>query len=102
VQKFQVSATGHYELSFVTTSEMEISKVAVARSRIAPGEFTTAPANLSDSSANIVCFAEFVIRIFRAPLARQPPAKPMTVNHVGGDRGELSALAIYPFPQQFA
>ena len=70
MQKFQVSATGHYELSFVTTSEMEISKVTVARSRTVPAEFTTAPANLSDSAADIVCFAEFVIPIFRAPLAR--------------------------------
>jgi hypothetical protein len=70
VQKFQVSATGHYELSFVTTSEMEISTVTVASSRTAQGEFTPAPSNLSDSTADIDCFAEFVIRIFRAPLAR--------------------------------
>ena len=70
--KVQVSATGHYELSFVTISEMEISKVAVAGFRSEPDEITKARANLGDPATDIVCFAEFFIPI-RAPLARQPP-----------------------------
>ena len=54
-----MSATGHYVLSFVTTSEIEISALTIARSRSARGELLRACAN--DTAADRVCFAEFVI-----------------------------------------
>ena len=56
-------------MSFVTISETEISMVMVARFRAARGEFTSARVDPSDTAADIVCFAEFVIPIFRAPMA---------------------------------
>jgi hypothetical protein len=62
-----VSATGHYVLSFVTTSEMEIRTVTVARSHPARSESGRTRAVASDTAADIVCFAEFVILIFQAP-----------------------------------
>ena len=51
-------------MSFVTISEMEIRRVTVARFRAARGEFTRARVDPSDSAADIVCFAEFVIPVF--------------------------------------
>jgi len=54
-------------LSFVTTSEMAISTVTVARSRPGRGERTRAASN--DTATDIVCFAAFVIPIFLVPMA---------------------------------
>ena len=63
-----MSATGHYVLSFVTTSEMEITTLAAERFRPARGvDSERAVAN--DTAADIVCFAEFVILKLRAPMA---------------------------------
>jgi hypothetical protein len=70
VQEFQVSATGHYVLSFVMISEMEISTVTVASSRPAPVEFSSAQADANENAADMVCFAEFVILISRDPNSR--------------------------------
>ena len=78
MQEFQVSATGHYVLSFVTASEMEVSTVTVARSRPARSEFSRArpvtndPAN---TGADTFCFAEFVIVIFQAQMGSQAPQR---------------------------
>ena len=67
--EFQVSATGHYVLSFVTTSEMEITTVTAERSRPARRELSRARPVANDTAADIVCFAEFVILIFQAQMA---------------------------------
>ena len=56
-------------LSFVTTSEMAISTVTVARSRPACGEIKRTRAASNDTATDIVCFAAFVIPIFLAPMA---------------------------------
>ena len=78
MQEFQVSATGHYVLSFVTSSEMERSPVTVARPRPARVEFIRARPVANDTAADIVCFAEFVILMFRAPM----PTGPMQSDHI--------------------
>jgi hypothetical protein len=65
----QVSATGHYVLSFVTTSEMEIRTVTFARSRPARGEFSSARAVANGAAADMFCFAEFVILMLWVPTA---------------------------------
>ena len=73
-----MSATGHYVLSFVTTSEMEITTIGVERSRPARGvDRERAVAN--DTAADIVCFAEFVILKLRAP---NGPLSPMQFAHL--------------------
>ena len=64
-----MSATGHYVLSFVTPSEMEITTVAAERSRSARGELSRARLVAKDTAADIVCFAEFVMLMLLAPMA---------------------------------
>jgi hypothetical protein len=68
VHEFQISATGHYVLSFVTNSEMEISTVTVVRSRAARAKFSKARADPTDTTTDIG-FADFVILMFRAHIA---------------------------------
>jgi hypothetical protein len=63
-----------YVLSFVTTSEIEVSSVTVVRSRPARNELIRARAVTKDTIADIVCFAEFFMLIFRAPMANGPNA----------------------------
>ena len=90
-KKSQVSATGHYVLSFVTTSEMEITTIAAERSRPARGvDRERAVAN--DTAADTVCFAEFVILKLRA---RWPPG-PMQFAHL-----DRQATAINHGREQF-
>ena len=73
-----MSATGHYVLSFVTTSEMEITTMAAERFRAARGvDSERAVAN--DTAADIVCFAEFVILKLRGP---DGPPSPMQFAHL--------------------
>ena len=69
--KIQVSATGHYELSFVTTSEIAISSVVAAKSRSKRPEIRSARATTTDTGTESLSVAEFVILILRA---RQPNA----------------------------
>ena len=58
-----MSATGHYVLSFVTTSEMEINPLTGARSCTALGELIRARFAPNDTSAEMVCFVAFVILV---------------------------------------
>ena len=71
-----MSATGHYVLSFVTTSEMEISPLTGATSRPALGELIRARAVPNDTSAEIVCLVASVILVFPGadgPVAQNSP-----------------------------
>jgi hypothetical protein len=55
-------------LSFVTNSEMEISTITVAKSRVACSKFSRARADPTDTKTDIG-FADFVILMFRAQMA---------------------------------
>jgi hypothetical protein len=66
--RIQVSATGHYELSFVTTSEMTISSAVAAKSGPKRLEFMSARAATTDTDTESLSFAEFVILILRTRL----------------------------------
>lgn len=59
-------------LSFVTISEIEVSSVMVVRSRPALNEVIRARAVTKDAIAEMVCFAEFIMLIFAAPMANWP------------------------------
>ena len=86
-----MSATGHYVLSFVTSSEMEISPVTVTRSRPARSRFNREQAAARDTTADMVFFAESVI----LTLPGAPMAQCSSITLTDMNRGELQAQAIY-------
>ena len=71
--RLQESATGHYERSFDTISEIAISWAMAAKSRPKRLEFISAQAATTDTDTDTesLLFAEFVILIL---WARQPNA----------------------------
>ena len=74
-----MSATGHYVLSFVTTSEMEISPLTGSRSCPALSELIKARVVPNDTSAEMVCFVAFVI--FVVP-GTDRPGSPKQFDHI--------------------